>query len=237
MIINNLLLTQEKVFAEILESLEKDKWLLLTYLNQNSFNIYSRNKNYKEILDTQFKVYQADIGVYLLLKYLKVKNISRLDATKLNTNILDQLIKKNIPISFIGGDFSEDFIREECVKRNINIAGYHSGFFNSTKTKEVINIVKEYKSQVYFIGMGVPKQEMFAYELSKNSENKLIICVGNFFEFYFGTIKRAPVFFQKIGAEWLFRLIIEPKRLWKRYLLGIPEFIYRGMKIKSEKMN
>ncbi|HSP87363.1 MAG TPA: WecB/TagA/CpsF family glycosyltransferase [Ignavibacteriaceae bacterium] len=237
MIINNLLLTQEKVFAEILESLEKDKWLLLTYLNQNSFNIYSRNKNYKEILDTQFKVYQADIGVYLLLKYLKVKNISRLDATKLNTNILDQLIKKNIPISFIGGDFSEDFIREECVKRNINIAGYHSGFFNSTKTKEVINIVKEYKSQVYFIGMGVPKQEMFAYELSKNSENKLIICVGNFFEFYFGTIKRAPVFFQKIGAEWLFRLITEPKRLWKRYLLGIPEFIYRGIKIKSGKMN
>jgi N-acetylglucosaminyldiphosphoundecaprenol N-acetyl-beta-D-mannosaminyltransferase len=208
MIIDNLLLTSEKVLTEVLESVEKGRDLLLTYLNQNSFNIYSKNKKYKEILDTKFKVYQADLGVFLLLKYLKVKKLSRIDATKMNTNILEQLIKKNIPISLIGGNFSEKFIREECAKRNIKLTGYHNGFFYANKAKEVISIVKEYKSQVYFIGMGVPKQEMFAYELSKNSDNKIIICAGNFLEFYFGTVKRAPLFIQKIGAEWFFRLLI-----------------------------
>jgi exopolysaccharide biosynthesis WecB/TagA/CpsF family protein len=80
--------------------------------------------------------------------------------------------------------------------------------------------------------MGVPKQELFAEQLIRTSNERVIICVGNFLEFYFGTKKRAPYFLQKIGFEWMFRLLSEPKRLWRRYLLGIPLFIYRVIKIK-----
>ena len=230
MIINHLLLTSEEIFSEINQSLEKQKSLLLTYLNQNSFNIYFKNENYRRILDTQFKVYQADSGVYLFLKYLKKKKISRIDGTSLNANILNEIIKKKIQISFIGGNFSESFIKEECNKRKINLTGYHNGYFDETSATNVINKVNEFNSRIYFIGMGVPKQELFAYELSRIQNDKIIICVGNFLEFYFGTVKRAPVISRKLGIEWLFRLITEPKRLWKRYLIGIPEFIYRAIK-------
>jgi N-acetylglucosaminyldiphosphoundecaprenol N-acetyl-beta-D-mannosaminyltransferase len=75
--------------------------------------------------------------------------------------------------------------------------------------------------------MGVPLQEKIAFELSKRINGLQIICVGNFLEFYFGTIKRAPKFLHNSGFEWIFRLLTEPRRLWKRYLIGIPVFIAR----------
>ena len=143
-----------------------------------------------------------------------------------------KLIKKNIPICIISGNFSESFIKEECINRKINLAGYHGGFFSEEETSDIISIINRFNSKVYLIGMGIPKQEYFAYELNKTQGNKIIICVGNLVEFYFGTIKRAPLFFQKLGIEWVFRLITEPKRLLKRYLIGIPYFIYLGLKIK-----
>ncbi|MDO8549351.1 MAG: WecB/TagA/CpsF family glycosyltransferase [Ignavibacteria bacterium] len=232
MIINNLLLTPEKIFNEIFGSVEARKNLLLTYLNQNSFNIYFRNENYKRLLDTKFTVYQADLGVFLFLKFMKKEKISRIDATSLNTNIVCEIIKKGIPIGFVGGNFSESFIKEECYKRRINLAGYYPGYFDEEQVTNIISMINQFKSRVYFIGMGVPKQEFFAYELSKTSDDKIIVCVGNFLEFYFGRVKRAPVVFRKLGIEWLFRLITEPKRLWKRYLMGIPEFIYRAIKLR-----
>jgi len=80
--------------------------------------------------------------------------------------------------------------------------------------------------------MGVPKQEIFAEKLSQSQNSKVIICVGNFFEFYFKLKKRAPVFVQNIGMEWLFRLFTEPSRLWKRYLIGIPVFFFKIFRIK-----
>ena len=80
--------------------------------------------------------------------------------------------------------------------------------------------------------MGVPRQELFADKLSEMLPNKVIICVGIFFEYYFGTTRRAPEIFQKIGMEWMFRLLYEPRRLWSRYVIGIPKFIFGILKVK-----
>jgi len=231
MIVDNLLLATDEILSKVVESIEKNKDLLLTYLNQNSFNIYFRNESFRLLLDTKFKVYQADTGVFLFLKCLNKGNVTRIDATSVNKKILIKIIDMKIPICIIGSNYSEDFINEECAKRNINLAGYQHGYFNDSDMERIINKIKLLSSQVFFVGMGVPKQEIFASELNKALENKVIICVGNFLEFYFGTIKRAPKIFQKLGLEWMFRLITEPGRLWKRYLIGIPQFIFRSIKI------
>ena len=231
MIVDNLLLATDEILSKVVESIEKNKDLLLTYLNQNSFNIYFRNESFRLLLDTKFKVYQADTGVFLFLKCLNKGNVTRIDATSVNKKILIKIIDMKIPICIIGSNYSEDFINEECAKRNINLAGYQHGYFTDSEMERIINKIKLLSSQVFFVGMGVPKQEIFASELNKAFENKVIICVGNFLEFYFGTIKRSCKIFQKLGLEWMFRLITEPGRLWKRYLIGIPQFIFRSIKI------
>lgn len=91
--------------------------------------------------------------------------------------------------------------------------------------------------EVVIIAMGVPKQEIFAYKLSALINVKLILCVGGFLEFYFRTKKRAPKFFRRIGIEWFYRMIRDPTRLWKRYLIGIPVFLFNVFKMRLKVTN
>jgi N-acetylglucosaminyldiphosphoundecaprenol N-acetyl-beta-D-mannosaminyltransferase len=234
MIPNKLLTDPKDIIHKVLESIERRESLLLTYLNQHCFNIYFENKDYRKFLDTKFDIYQADLGIYLALKYLMAEKIKRIDATAMNEMILSELIRKKIPLVIVGGNFDKKFVQDETKKRGINLVAYNTGYFEEIQSDIIITELSKINARVFIVGMGVPKQELFAEKLSQTSDPKVIICVGNFFEFYFGTKKRAPVFIQKIGMEWVFRLITEPGRLWNRYLIGIPLFIYRILKLKFE---
>jgi N-acetylglucosaminyldiphosphoundecaprenol N-acetyl-beta-D-mannosaminyltransferase len=80
------------------------------------------------------------------------------------------------------------------------------------------------------VGLGAPKQEKWIAANYLNLEVPISIGIGVSFELVADMVKRAPVWMQKTGLEWLFRLIVEPKRLWKRYILGNPTFIWLVLK-------
>lgn len=223
---------KEEVLKNISYSLDHNLPFLLTYFNQHCFNIYFRNKIYRKMLEQNFDVYPDGIGIHLFQKYKLKMSAKRMDATSVNYAIMNFIADRKEKIFIVGGNFDEDLIRNNLEEKKIELAGYHSGFFKEEERNDLIKKIVFNECRIILVGMGVPEQEIFAQVVSDYSYNKIIICVGNFFEFYFGRIKRAPVFIQKIGLEWMFRIITEPKRLWQRYLLGIPEFIYRGMKIK-----
>lgn len=235
MIFNRLITDPHKVVNEVREAIDEQKLLLLTYLNQHCYNVYCSNNEYRKLLDTIFTVYQADQGVYLSLKYLFGLKVKKIDATKMNQQLLDELILRKISIAIVGGDFDEKFFTAKCNDKKINMVCYQNGFFTEKHSEYIIKELGAVNASVFIIGMGVPKQELFAQKLAESLNNKIIICVGNFLEFYFGTKKRAPVFIQKIGFEWLFRLFTEPRRLWNRYLIGIPLFFFRILKLKYSK--
>jgi N-acetylglucosaminyldiphosphoundecaprenol N-acetyl-beta-D-mannosaminyltransferase len=235
MIFDKLITNPKEIIRKVLDSIEYRKPLLITYLNQHCLNIYNQNNIYKKLVDTEFDIYHADLGVFLALKFLGRKKIKRIDATALNGMILNELIKKKYPLVIVGGNFNAEFIQKEAIKKGINFVGYQGGYFSETQTPDVIDYLNNCNAQIFIIGMGVPQQEIFAEQLSRSSEFKVIICVGKFLEFYFGTKKSAPVFIKKIGLEWMFRLITEPRRLWKRYIIGIPVFFYRIVKLKFQR--
>lgn len=91
-------------------------------------------------------------------------------------------------------------------------------------------------SRFLFLGLTFPKQELLGIRISARlkekgyQENILFLLLGASFEFYFGLKKRAPVFFQKMGLEWLYRFLSEPRRLWKRYTVDNVKFIKLAMK-------
>jgi len=141
--------------------------------------------------------------------------------------------KENKRIFLIGGDFSEKNIIKKAKTDCINIVGYSSGFFESSDYENLVKSIRRTAPHIVIIGMGVPKQEILAAELSKSITVDEIICVGNFLEFYFGTKSRIPKLLRNLGVEWLFRLLSEPKRLWRRYLLGVPKFIVNIIQLKK----
>jgi exopolysaccharide biosynthesis WecB/TagA/CpsF family protein len=77
---------------------------------------------------------------------------------------------------------------------------------------------------IVFVGLGCPRQERWAAEHA-GRVNAVMVCVGAAFDFHAGTVRQAPRLLQRLGLEWLFRLALEPRRLWKRYLLLNPAFV------------
>lgn len=118
----------------------------------------------------------------------------------------------------------------EKIGRNI-IVGAHSPSFgfekNENECKNIINIINQSEANVLVIGVGAPKQEKWVYKY-KNEFTKidLFMCLGATIDFEAGTLKRAPIILQKLGLEWLYRFIKEPKRLFKRYFIDDMKFFY-----------
>jgi len=111
---------------------------------------------------------------------------------------------------------------------NQNIAGVYSPPFRELTDEEMRCLSNDINSKnvdIVWIGLSTPKQEKFALRLSKYTKVHFLCTVGAAFDFHTGRLKQAPRWIQKIGMEWFYRLIQEPKRMWKRYMLTNTLFI------------
>jgi len=109
---------------------------------------------------------------------------------------------------------------------NLVVAGHRNGYFSDRESSEVVQAISESRADILFVAMGSPKKE---YWLAKNiGKLNVPFCmgVGGSFDVISGTTKRAPKWIQDFGLEWFFRFMQEPRRLWKRYIIGNFVFIY-----------
>ena len=108
------------------------------------------------------------------------------------------------------------------------------------EVKELATRIRRSGAQVVWIGLSTPKQEFLMDEMLKYSSSTLI-AVGAAFDFHSGAVTRAPKWMQRTGLEWLFRLQSEPRRLWRRYLLLAPQFVFavlsEHLKIRGSQKN
>ena len=115
---------------------------------------------------------------------------------------------------------------------NFNIVGTYSPPFREMtdgELEELADRINSNNTNIVWIGLSTPKQEKFAYRLSKFTDVNFICTVGAAFDFHINKVRQAPKFLQKLSLEWLFRLLVEPKRLWRRYCEIVPKFIYYNL--------
>lgn len=111
---------------------------------------------------------------------------------------------------------------------NLSLTGKLSPKYGNWSIAEEENYIKTINNSgagIVFIGLGCPKQEIWMIK-NRKKVHGVMLGVGAAFDFHAGTIKRAPLIMQKTGLEWLHRLLSEPRRLWKRYLITNTKFIY-----------
>lgn len=141
----------------------------------------------------------------------------------------------NIKHFFCGG---KEGVAEElklaCEKKfnNYNVVGTFSPPFREMDENELRDLAKNINSlgvNILWIGLSTPKQEKFAYNLAKFTNVNFICTVGAAFDFHTDKVKQAPAYIQRIGMEWFFRLLMEPKRLWRRYFEIVPLFIFYNL--------
>ncbi len=191
MIFDKVIKNNNEVLDLLLSYKDNYNNLLITYFNQHCFNIYRTNINYKKIIEDNFHIYLDGFGIYFALKIFNYKKVKKFNASDLNEEIIKYLSTQKKKIFIVGGNFADSQI---CagVKNGMNICGYQKGYFAKHEVNEILNKIAVMNPDVIFVAMGIPKQEFFALELAEKLKGKIIICAGNYFEFYFGNIKRIP---------------------------------------------
>jgi N-acetylglucosaminyldiphosphoundecaprenol N-acetyl-beta-D-mannosaminyltransferase len=109
----------------------------------------------------------------------------------------------------------------------LEIAGSKPGEYRVLDAGERAGLAKEIKdsgASLTFVGLGCPRQEIWAYE-NRTALSMPLVCVGAAFDFHAGTVAQAPQALQRAGLEWLFRLAKEPRRLWRRYAYYNPAYV------------
>jgi len=111
----------------------------------------------------------------------------------------------------------------------LDVAGKESPPFRTLtpeEDEEILARIRESKADIVWVGLGSPKQEKWMHEHFEQLGAPVLVGVGAAFDFLSGSKPQAPHWIQRIGLEWLYRLVSEPQRLWKRYLLGYPRFVW-----------
>jgi len=213
--------------------------LLITTLNAHSYNVSQSDIAFENALKKSDILLPDGISVVWAKKYLskhadaaRLKKIAGQDLFSFEMERVNKLRGK---VFFLGStDKVLDAIRGKAQTEYPDLEVYtysppYKPEFSEADTLSIISAINEVKPDVLFVGMTAPKQEKFAYQLMRNDEIKLsnchVCCIGAVFDFYAGTVRRAPKWVINIGLEWLYRLVSEPKRLWKRYLIGNTKFI------------
>jgi N-acetylglucosaminyldiphosphoundecaprenol N-acetyl-beta-D-mannosaminyltransferase len=113
----------------------------------------------------------------------------------------------------------------------LDVVGAHHGFFEleSPHNDRVIEDINSKQPDIVLVGMGTPKQELWVDRYADRLDVDVLWTVGALFDYIAGRVPRAPRWLADNGLEWIFRLAIEPRRMWKRYLLGNPAFLARVM--------
>jgi N-acetylglucosaminyldiphosphoundecaprenol N-acetyl-beta-D-mannosaminyltransferase len=154
----------------------------------------------------------------------------RVYGPHLTVSLAARAAREGVPVYFYGG--TEDILKLLCVNLKARfpelvIAGAQASTFGRTRPEfadQTASRIKQSGAQVVFVGLGCPRQEVWAYEFRERLQMP-IIAVGAAFPFLAGTLRQAPKWMQDRGLEWLFRLCTEPRRLWKRYLLLSPMYL------------
>ena len=221
-----------------LASLPEGK-LLINTVNAHSFNTAKKDQLFADALTNGDVLIPDGVSIVKACKWIKAKSQpkERIAGWDLFFFEMNKLEKKGGKVMFMG---SSQKVLDLIVKRaavdypHLKVVTYSPPYkpeFSDEDNKAIIDAINAANPDLLWIGMTAPKQEKWTY----SHWNELNIhchvgTIGAVFDFFAGTVERAPIWWQDHGLEWLYRLIKEPKRMWRRYIIGNTLFLWNMTK-------
>ncbi|MBJ8325400.1 WecB/TagA/CpsF family glycosyltransferase [Streptococcus pacificus] len=231
-------LTMEETLVEVEKYLSKEKPLHLMGVNADKINLCISNPKIKKIVNESEIINADGASVVLASKYLGYSIPERVAGIDLMQELLLLSESKNYSVYFLGA--KEEIVlkmleRFKTTYPNLKVAGHRNGYFSDDEIDIIQEEIRVLKPNIVFVGITSPKKEYLIDHFLNNGLTSVFMGVGGSFDVLSGSIKRAPLWMQKANLEWLYRVMKEPKRLFKRYFVGNVEFINHVLKEKREK--
>ena len=227
---------------------------LINTVNAHSFNTAQKDEAFAEALQKGDYLIPDGTSIVKACRWLRAKSqpeerIAGWDLFSFEMDVLERRSEearakggKCLKVMFLGSSEKVlSLIRERAAidYPNLEVVTYSPPYkpeFSDEDNRAMINAVNDADPDLLWIGMTAPKQEKWAY---RHWQELDIHChcgtIGAVFDFYAGTIKRAPLWWQEHSLEWLYRLLMEPRRMWRRYIIGNAKFLYNIYKEGTDK--
>lgn len=191
------------------------------------------DEEYRKILNSASLAVADGIGILKAAKYQHVKVPERIGGCDLAQDIMDKMQGTHWSVFILGASQNnlDAAIKNLKIKfPGLDIAGSHNGYFTDSDDETIINEINESKANLLLVGMGgIKKQETWVYKYRDKLNVQASMGIGGSIDVYSGNIKRAPLWMQRFGLEWLFRTLQEPKKRLKR-IYKIPLFLWLALK-------
>ncbi len=214
---------------ELVEKYVKTKTPLhLMGVNADKINEVNQNERMKQIVNSCGIINADGVSVVMASKFLKKPLPERVAGVDLMQSLVELSEKKGYSIYLLGAkqevvEKTADVLKNK--HKNLRVAGIHNGYFKEENWKDISDELCQKKPDFVFVGITSPLKEYLIEYLQENGNNCVFMGVGGSFDVISGNISRAPLWMQKANLEWLYRVMQEPKRLFKRYFIGNFKFI------------
>lgn len=212
--------------------------LHLMGVNADKINEVNQNERMKQIVNSCGVINADGASVIMASKYLKKPLPERVAGVDLMQSLVSLSEKKGYTIYLLGAKQEVVEKTAEVLKEkhpNLILAGFHNGYFKEPDWPDISKELKEKSPDFVFVGITSPIKEYLIEYLQEDGHTSVFMGVGGSFDVISGNIPRAPMWMQKANLEWLFRVIQEPKRLFKRYFVGNWVFMKAVFKEKRKK--
>lgn len=231
-------LTVEETIERVKKYIDEGCGLHLMGVNADKINMLNENERLKTIVNGCGIINADGASVVLASKYLKKPLPERVAGIDLMLDLVQLASREHYKVFLLGA-------KQEIVEKTkavllennpgLEIVGIRNGYFKEENWGAVAEEIRKSGAQLVFVGITSPLKEYIVENFQKEQHlNCVFMGVGGSFDVISGSIPRAPIWMQKCNLEWLFRVMQEPKRLFKRYFVGNWKFIMAVVKEKRK---
>ena len=220
------------LLRQILEFAQDGERHRVSYVNAHVLNQSFSNPELRRVLQRSDLVYCDGYGVRLAARVVGLPVPHRMTGADWIWTVAALCQESGLSLYLLGSEPGSSADAASALKRwypGLDVRGTHHGYFglDTPHSERVLEHLAEIQPDILLVGMGTPQQELWVERNHERIEASVVWTVGALFDYVSGRVPRAPHWIADNGFEWIFRLAVEPRRMWRRYLLGNPAFLYR----------
>jgi len=206
--------------------------LQVYFVNAHCVNVAARDSRYAQLLQSAPFLFADGAGMALAARLAGAALHNNVNGTDLFPRICAAAAAASVPLAFLG---SRPGVARQCatvMERDypgLRVVWVADGYLSAAAEAQKLAELNTSGARLLFVAKGVPTQEHWIAEHATRIAVPVILGVGALFDFYSGAVPRAPPMLRRLRMEWAYRLAQEPRRLFRRYVLGNPEFVARAL--------
>jgi N-acetylglucosaminyldiphosphoundecaprenol N-acetyl-beta-D-mannosaminyltransferase len=231
----------DQALSKVRKFVDSEKYCYQISVNAAKLVYAQKDRRLRQAINNADIINADGVPIHIAVKLISRRKTSRMGGY----DYIDGLAQRYPDIRYYLLGARQEVVDKVVIrlrdKYGLNIVGYRNGYFSEQELPHIIDEINTAKADILFLAIGTPAKEYLLHDLRGKLNVKFAVGVGGAFDIIAGQTKRAPLWIQRCGMEWFYRIMQEPRRMWKRYAKTNPVFVWLVIKeyirMRNKKLN